>query len=241
MNRNSPCLCGSGKKYKNCCLGKKPFTPPELLESLKEQISFLQSSNTLFDSGNLIEAKRLALTLRILLHDTNQSHALIPRIDNSLLFLNTSSSRNSNGIKMFFSGLTSEQLNHEPGKPLEFKFVPKLDSFPPSSQPLYQDFTHWWNESVIIDEEENQFSRADLILFVANQDGGAHVDREVPTDYYELSRKNKTGIQLYTGNPVEPESMVYRDIDSRPHYPSIRQISHEVIQSIKNKYPDLIF
>ena len=23
-NRNDPCVCGSGKKFKRCCLGKKP-------------------------------------------------------------------------------------------------------------------------------------------------------------------------------------------------------------------------
>jgi len=27
--RNDPCPCGSGKKYKRCCLGKKPNTDLE--------------------------------------------------------------------------------------------------------------------------------------------------------------------------------------------------------------------
>lgn len=27
IGRNAPCPCGSGKKYKNCCLDKKSATP----------------------------------------------------------------------------------------------------------------------------------------------------------------------------------------------------------------------
>jgi hypothetical protein len=27
IGRNEPCPCGSGKKYKNCCLAKKSSTP----------------------------------------------------------------------------------------------------------------------------------------------------------------------------------------------------------------------
>ncbi|MEW6759152.1 MAG: SEC-C metal-binding domain-containing protein, partial [Acidobacteriota bacterium] len=26
--RNDPCPCGSGKKFKKCCLGKDPQPPP---------------------------------------------------------------------------------------------------------------------------------------------------------------------------------------------------------------------
>lgn len=40
--RNDPCPCGSGKKYKNCCLGK----PPTL--KLKHRVSVLSAKK---DSG----------------------------------------------------------------------------------------------------------------------------------------------------------------------------------------------
>ena len=32
LNRNSPCSCGSGKKYKKCCLNKKPDQADEFLK-----------------------------------------------------------------------------------------------------------------------------------------------------------------------------------------------------------------
>ncbi len=34
IGRNEPCPCGSGKKYKQCCLGKEP--PPRLLSAMDE-------------------------------------------------------------------------------------------------------------------------------------------------------------------------------------------------------------
>lgn len=55
--RNDPCSCGSGKKYKNCCLGKVTFkssvTPPDKIEVL----------GSLFNSGRYAELENMALSL----------------------------------------------------------------------------------------------------------------------------------------------------------------------------------
>jgi hypothetical protein len=48
-------------------------TRDELREFLDEQIEFLVRSNELFDQGHLSEAKRLAVTLRVLFHHTADS------------------------------------------------------------------------------------------------------------------------------------------------------------------------
>ncbi len=34
IGRNDPCPCGSGKKFKQCCLGKEP--PPRLLSAMDD-------------------------------------------------------------------------------------------------------------------------------------------------------------------------------------------------------------
>jgi len=47
---------------------KRDVSDSERLEHFREQIGFLQNSADAFDSGNESKAKRLALTLRILLH-----------------------------------------------------------------------------------------------------------------------------------------------------------------------------
>jgi hypothetical protein len=48
-----------------------------LLANLAESIDFLNLSASSFDNGYEAEAKRLAVTLRVLLHDTAQSHSLL--------------------------------------------------------------------------------------------------------------------------------------------------------------------
>lgn len=37
ISRNAPCPCGSGKKYKHCCLNKPASTPPDDLQYAKRQ------------------------------------------------------------------------------------------------------------------------------------------------------------------------------------------------------------
>jgi hypothetical protein len=53
----------------------------ELLNHLLEQYNFLISSCRIFDEeGKLSEAKRIAQVLRVLLHQTNSSHALFEQL-----------------------------------------------------------------------------------------------------------------------------------------------------------------
>ncbi len=46
-------------------------TDPELMQHLYEQMGFLRRSAEGYDAGDFSEAKRLATTLRLLLHDTH--------------------------------------------------------------------------------------------------------------------------------------------------------------------------
>jgi hypothetical protein len=62
-----------------------------LLENLAESTQFLISSASSFDRGYEAEAKRLAVTLRVLLHDTPQSHSLLDLlgVKDQIRFTNT--------------------------------------------------------------------------------------------------------------------------------------------------------
>lgn len=57
LGRNDPCSCGSGKKYKNCCLGKAEFRPPE--PSSVECNQLIALSN----AGNYVELENRARSL----------------------------------------------------------------------------------------------------------------------------------------------------------------------------------
>lgn len=60
----------------------------ELKIHLSEQIGFLKTSSHLYDLGFENEAKRLAVTLRVLLSDTKNSTSLLTALDlkNKLFF-----------------------------------------------------------------------------------------------------------------------------------------------------------
>ena len=49
----------------------------DLAELLREQIGFIERSAAAFDEGHEEEAKRIAVVLRVLLHDTPQSTSLL--------------------------------------------------------------------------------------------------------------------------------------------------------------------
>jgi hypothetical protein len=72
------------------------------------------------------------------------------------------------------------------------KYVPFLDdvSRPTRTVP----FDDWWTAPVFVDGKRRRFSRRDLVLTAADQDGGAHVDPALNSHYQALSKKNAMGV-----------------------------------------------
>jgi hypothetical protein len=52
----------------------------DLEYDLAEQLRFLASSGRAFDQGELSESKRIALVIRVLVHDTGASHSLLAQL-----------------------------------------------------------------------------------------------------------------------------------------------------------------
>jgi hypothetical protein len=59
---------------------KRTLTNDELAAHLAEQLQFIEASADAFDKGFEGEAKRLAVTLRVLLHDTKSSRSLLGQL-----------------------------------------------------------------------------------------------------------------------------------------------------------------
>lgn len=59
---------------------KRPQSVAELKEQLSDQMGFLLASAEAFDGGDVSEAKRLAVALRVLLHESKQSHSLLGQL-----------------------------------------------------------------------------------------------------------------------------------------------------------------
>lgn len=187
---------------------------------LKEQISFLEASANSFDAGMEEEAKRLAVTIRILVHDTQSSHSLLGQMGKKLKFLDTSSDLDSNNI-LAHGGLISILT-----EPNQIRYAAMLDNLPTDKVKMI-DFDSWWNKPVFVDKQGRKLTRQDLILTAANQDGGAHVDPSLDETYANLSRN---GLDLIVNHGKGAKIL------DKPEREAIRQIAHEVLKTLKPGY-----
>lgn len=191
----------------------------ELLRHLQEQVAFLRLSAAAFDAGATAEAKRLAVQVRTLVHDTKQSKSLLGQLGfrNTKRFLSTANVEQPGNL-VPFTGLVGFRMSRA-----EISYYAPLELG--TNRPRrYVLFAEWWNECVI-DDRTSRFNRRDLVLALANKDGGAHVDAELEQPYAELSRNNSIGWMAHDRHG-------HRDLAGVELY-SVRQIAYEVILSVE--------
>lgn len=201
-------------------MAKRPITTADLASHLDEQIGFLERSAASFDEGYEDEAKRLAVTLRVLLHETSQSHSLLGQLGSrDRLFTDTAMDFDP-ANKLSHGGLVYVAV----GAP-RTRYVSQLDDVPISKQ---ISFDQWWSGPVFVDAKRNILTRKDLVLIAANQDGGAHVDPALDETYLNLSRENS--MRAFAVENGEQRPM------EGPERAAIRQIAHEVLKTLKPGY-----
>jgi len=201
----------------------------DLEDHLREQLSFLISSATAYDNGNSSEAKRLAVVLRVLLHDTANSKSLLAQLGmKERQFYDSSNYQRYNKTPWdvaVYTGLVGQCINIDSG---QVSYIPILDR-KGDEPPQWAEFSFWWTMAVMKDEIGNTFSRKDLVLTMANQDGGVHVDPVITGKYAALSRQNSLGWKgSINGNAHQPLP--------HPERSAIRQIAHEVNKSLDLNY-----
>ena len=188
----------------------------ELRVHLEDHLGFLRSSAEAFDSGQTGEAKRLAVSLRVLFHDTSQSHSLLSQLDRLRgKFISTAFPHDPRNDATH-SGLimTSMSATHA-------AYVAPLDD---TILERWLSFPEWWGEIVFVDNQRVTLTRKALVLAVANQDGGAHVDPKLSDVYSRLSRHNSLGWVLTSGG-------VSSAIES-PERAAVRQLAHEALKTL---------
>ncbi len=216
-------------------------------EHFEQQVEFLVSSAAAYDAGTEPEAKRLAVSLRVLLHDTGHSTSLLTHLEvkDKLPFRNTASEPHPPGaIVMFDGGLCSIRSTLGEGEG-DSRFVPILDTDPERNSQPAQCFEDWWTTPVLNDQEGNSFSRSDFIDAVANKDGGAHVDAKLGAAYAALTQSNSMRLTQEKGRTEDGwETVVGAVIGGPPDesseriknsiaLASIRQIAFEVMTSVE--------
>jgi hypothetical protein len=158
-------------------MAKIAQSKPELQTHLREQLSFIIKSCKDYDSGDHSEAKRIATSIRVLLHDTQNSKSLFTQLRlKKIGFLNTAALI-VDGEKNAVLGLLQTKITVNEDLTLSGQHHPLL-SFRPDGWPRARKrfFPEWWNQTVLTDTQGRKFTRRTLVMSVANTDGGAHVD-----------------------------------------------------------------
>jgi hypothetical protein len=219
-------------------------------EQFDHQVSFMESSAKAYDDGNEPEAKRLAVSLRVLLHDTKNSHSLLShlRVKDQLPFTDSAAAdppQRPTVVFAFSGGLCIPRMHVQEGKG-EATFEPPLGNMELRSlSRVHPDlcFEDWWNWPLLTDAEGNTFTRRDFVLAVVNKDGGAHVDAKLNAAYQALTRENSLGITQHVGSgeggasagisfggPPDQDGGV--PFGNSIALASIRQMTYEVLESL---------
>lgn len=200
-------------------MAKYQLSTQDLNEHWGDQLNFIQSSIREFDMGRENEARRIATSLRIMFHETSTSHSLIKQMN----LKNSFQLFSSGGLYTPSNLLSSWTLLSMESSPNGLYYRPSGNA---GGRTFFLKYEDWWNE-IIFDDKNNVFSRKDIICYVANQDGGAHVDSALKENYAKLTKHNSLGWTDGMGNPVL----------NNPAYNAIRQIAYEVLvsQSFFNK------
>jgi hypothetical protein len=206
---------------------KVPQTPADLKTHLEDSIYFLEASAAAFDAGYENEAKRMAITLRVLLHDTKSSKSLLSQLgQKSIQFYDTAKPFDPRNL-VGHGGLVAIRYGPEGAR-----VVPVLDE-PWHGQARKVDFDAWWNTPIFADLKRRIVTRKQLVLAVANEDGGGHVDPKLDEAYGNLSRHYSLGwYSVKTDTRPEPIAGAERA--------AIRQIAHEMLKTLKPGYTKLL-
>lgn len=201
-------------------------TLDDLLDKLAEQIDFLESSCLLYDQGKVSEAKRLALHIRVLTHDSGKAVSLLSQLGRktSMGFWDSTSSNYDPRNLLTYMGLVALRVASK--GPL---IVPLLDPFDSGRLLPFDD---WCNKIVFKDNIGTTFTRGQIVMFVVDKDGGAHVDPKISPDYQDLTQGESTGWEAEYNDGS-------REFVPRGELAMVRQIAHELLTSLQlNQVPN---
>lgn len=178
-------------------MSKKPKVPvpiSDLENQFRDQLDFLSRSMRDFDAGMESEYRRMAATLRVLLHKSKSSHPLADQVGLSETLLPSYAEPIDEQNLVSEHSLVGLVVGSAPTV-----YMPMLDRGWVIKRML--PLTEWKDELVLRDGLRKYFSRWDIVLAVANQDGGSHSDPAMDEAYYNLSRKNSVGWAHWTDDP----------------------------------------
>ncbi len=203
---------------------KMAMNEKDLKGYLRDVVKFMKDSCEAFDLGIPGEAKRLAVCIRILVHDMDQAPSLLTRLGRKDIFFYDECPDYRPELNLPFSGLAVVTIGGS--KP---RYTPRL-GLNPRIQMKKVTFTEWWNKTVIADPEKKvKLTRASIVLNVANSVGGP-VESRLDEAYDRLT-------QAYFSGPVV-EIAGGKPYDAQIEFASVRQMAFEVLKSLVEQLPE---
>lgn len=198
----------------------------DIQTAIRRSLRMLARSADAWDTGeDDDEVPRMALEMRKLVHDSGQSKSLCGQVGiKNMDFLDTAMTDRK--------GLAWPPiLRMTIGGPRSFD-APLDDALqhPFRSNELV-GFSEWWDD-VMVNDPDPGMTRGDIVLAVANQDGGAHDDPKLSEPYYGVSRANALGWVIVSKEGTFP--------GDSPIPALMRQIAYELLESIERQHPDLL-
>jgi len=199
-----------------------PLTDIE--EEFRVQLKLLRKSCEEYDQGDEDEYRRIAVALRILLHDRGQSKSVAGQLGlKSVVFKAFSPPIDPNNLitemPMIMMGMSSARPQPH--------YRPVLNMCPTSGLRLL-DFDQWWSELVFKSPGGITMDRAGMVMHVADQAGGAHVDPELDEVFHKIAKENEAGWMMSSNGQEHPLEGIERAY--------LRQIGHEVLETLESEW-----
>lgn len=170
----------------------------------------------------------MATAVRVLVHDTGASHSLLGQlaVKDQLGFIDSTppglpADHQGGGFRL---GLCMIKMDAD-----SVEYVPTL--CPVAANAPRLTFDEWWTgQPILRDGNGVIYCRRQMMHWLANKDGGAHIDSSPTATYRSLSREGAMGWSRGTGPPA---------VDS-PVPSCMRQISEELRLTIREQLPHLL-
>ncbi len=189
-------------------------------EDLTEQLGFLKASMDAYDAGNESEAKRLAVTIRVLAYG-QRGGSLLEQLDlkSAVRFLSVGKIYSAPSPMNALVSIRVEATERGPS----IRYVPIPRDHSGMTQRRWVHFDTWWQEPVVRTAKGLEFSRNDLVLLMANRAGGAHVGKLHPKERVVWGGED-SGMVWHASDQT---------IDQHVVPPSIRTIATEMNSSLR--------
>lgn len=194
---------------------------------------FLELLSVLCSSYDSLDKEVLALpistAIRVLVHDTENSTSLLKHLGKkNVNFLSTNYVTPNEKVHLGLVRRINVGVSNGVGGEARYWPLCSEKYFPMPSPKTTIPFIEWREAEVIFSSSTSSLTRKELVLAVANKDGGAHFESKVQKKYDDFRHTWSGGSTL-----IGIKSGLKRGYDNIPIYPAIRQIGYELLCTLK--------